>query len=218
MKQSLHREFRYLLPAWLFCVLPPLVPILFLHSANGRSGAVMLFSCGCAILSGYSFRRDVRARSDSSPAENPKPYIWRERILPLAVALLAASVIFSTLSLVANDPGDFATPMLSFMVIVPALGIVPYMVLTTRSFLAGIVFSIFLVGSIKTPIGAAIVRTFFPSHFQQAIDTDGSLVMPTPWLHPNMLVWFFYVVVALLSFLFFLLNARGFCRRNVCPP
>ena len=133
--------------------------------------------------------------------------------MPLGLALLAASVIFSTLSLAANDSHDFATPTLSFMVLIPVLGIVPYLVLTTRNSMAGVVFSFLLVGSIKTPIGAMIVRAFFPSYFQQTIDTDGSLIMPTPWLHPNLLVWFIYTVVALLSLLFCFLNIRGFRGR-----
>jgi hypothetical protein len=83
-------------------------------------------------------------------------------------------------------------------------------VLATRNALAGVVFSAILVGSLKTPIGAMIVHTFFPSYFQQSIDTDGSLIMPTPWIHPNLLVWFLYSSVVILSLLFYYLGARRF--------
>jgi len=137
---------------------------------------------------------------------------------PLGLTLFAASAAFSTFSLVISDSRDFVTPMLAFMVLVPALGIVPYMVLATRSPLAGVIFSIILVGSLKTPIGAMIVHTFFPSHFQQSIDTDGSLIMPTPWVHPNLLIWWIYTSVASLSFLFYFLGARRFRVIHKLPP
>ena len=114
---------------------------------------------------------------------------------------------------------DFvATPMLAFLALVPALGIVPYMVLSTGKPLAGIIFSVILVGSLKTPIGAMIVHTFFPAHFEQTIDTDGSLIMPTPWIHPNLLVWFFYAAVGLLSLLLNYLGARKFHAIHELPP
>jgi hypothetical protein len=106
---------------------------------------------------------------------------------------------------------------LAFLVLIPALGIVPYMVLATRRPLAGVIFSMILVGSLKTPIGAMIVHTFFPSHFQQTIDTDGSLIMPTPWIHPNLLVWFLYTSVAGLSLLFYFLSVKRFHAIHELP-
>jgi hypothetical protein len=210
MNKSLQREVRYLLPAWIICVLLPLPLILFWHSSKGRSYALMCFSVGCAILSAYSLRRDIRPPNSSAASDDSRPQTWRERMWPLGLALFAASAAFSTFSLVISDSRDFVTPMLAFMVLVPALGIVPYMVLATRNPLAGVIFSIILVGSLKTPIGAMIVHTFFPSHFQQSIDTDGSLIMPTPWIHPNLLVWFLYSSVAAFSLLFYYLGARRF--------
>jgi hypothetical protein len=209
MNKSLQRELRYLFPVWIICVLLPLPLLLFRPLPAGRSYALMCFSFGCAVLVAHSFRRDIKL-SNSLPEDAPKPQTWRDRILPLGLALCAASLTFSIFSLAVGDARDFVTPMLAFLVLVPALGVVPYMVLVTRKPLAGVVFSMILVGSLKTPIGALIVHTFFPSHFQQSIDTDGSLIMPTPWIHPNLLVWFFYTAVAAFSFLFCFLGERRF--------
>jgi hypothetical protein len=209
----MQRELRYLLPAWIICALLPLPFIVSGHLAAGRSYALMCYSLGCAILVAYSFRRDIRPSHSSSVAQ-----AWRDRILPLSLALSAMFTVFSIFSLTINGSHDFVAPMLAFMVLVPALGIVPYMVLVTRNPLAGIVFSILIVGSLKTPIGAMIVHTFFPSHFQQATDTDGRLIMPTPWIHPNMLVWFLYASVAMLSFLFYFLGKRQFRLLHDPPP
>jgi len=178
----------------------------------------MCFSLGCAILAAYSFQRDVRRPNGATAPDASKRPTWWERILPLGLALFVAFVAFSTLSLVVNDSRDFVTPMLAFMVLVPALGIVPYMVLVTRKPLAGVIFSMTLVGSLKTPIGAMIIHTFFPSHFQQSIDTDGSLIMPTPWAHPNLLIWWIYTSVAALSVLFYFLGARRFRAIHELPP
>jgi hypothetical protein len=210
MNKSLQRELRYLFPAWIICVLLPLPLMLFRHLPAGRSYALMCFSFGCAVLVAHSFRRDIKLPKSSPAPDAPKPQTWRDRILPLGLALCAASLTFSIFSLAVGDARDFATPMLAFLVLVPALGVVPYMVLVTRKPLAGVIFSMILVGSLKTPIGAMIVHTFFPSHFEQSIDADGSLIMPTPWIHPNLLVWFFYTAVAAFSFLFYFLGKRRF--------
>ena len=131
-------------------------------------------------------------------------------MLPLSFALFGASSVFSMLSFSVNNPHNFVAPMLAFMVLIPALGIVPYMVLVTRRWFAGVIFSIIFVGSLKTPIGAMIVHTFFPSYFVQATDADGSLIMPTPWAHPNMLVWWLYLSTAAFSLLFYFLGAKKF--------
>jgi len=212
MKSTLRLELRHLFPAWVVCVLLPLPLILFWHSPTGRSFALFCYTFSCAILAAHSFHRDIQ--SQKTPATSPQSDTiannWRKKILSLAVAFFAAFVVFSLLSLAVNDRSDFVTPMLAFMVIIPAICIVPYMVLTTRNLLAGVIFSIFLVGSLKTPIGAIIVKTFFPNHFQQAFDVDGSLIMPTPWSHPNLLVWFFYVSTFALSVTFFFLGAKKF--------
>ncbi len=218
MNKSLQRELRYLLPAWIICVLLPLPMILFWHSSKGRSYGLMCFSLGCAILAAYSFRQDIRPQDSSAAPTKSEPQTWRERILPLGLALLAAFSAFSVFSLIVNDGRDFVTPMLAFLVLIPALGIVPYMVLATRSPLAGVIFSMILVGSLKTPIGAMIVHTFFPTHFEQSIDTDGSLIMPTPWIHPNLLVWFLYTSVAGLSLLFYFLSVKRFRAIHELPP
>jgi hypothetical protein len=213
MNKSLQRELQYLSPPWIVCVLLPVPLIFFRHLPAGRSYALMCHSLGCAILAAYSFRRDIRR----SPGSTTSP-AWRERILPLALALFAMSTVFSILSLAANGSQDFVSPLLAFMVLVPALGIVPCMVLVTRNLLAGVIFSIILVGSLKTPIGAMIVHTFFRSHFQQDTDADGSLIMPTPWIHPNLLVWFLYASVTMFSFLFYFLGMRRFRVMHELPP
>ena len=216
MNKSLQRELRYLFPVWIICVLLPLPLMLFRHLPAGRSYALICFSLGCAVLVAYSFRRDIKLPNSSPALDATKRQAWRDRILPLGLALCTASAAFSIFSLAVGSSQDFVAPMLAFMVLVPALGVVPYMVLVTRKPLAGVIFSTILVGSLKTPIGAMIVHTFFPSHFEQSIDADGSLIMPTPWIHPNLLVWFFYTSVATLSVLFYFMGARRF--RGIYEP
>src|ERR1039457_3410021 len=216
MNKSLQRELRYLFPVWMICALLPLPLILLWHLLAGRSYALMCFSFGCAILVAHSFRRDIKLPKNSPASDAPKSQTWRDRILPLGLALCAASLTFSIFSLAIGDARDFVTPMLAFLVLVPAIGVVPYMVLVTRKPLADVIFSMILVGSLKTPIGAMIVHTFFPSHFEQSIDANGSLIMPTPWIHPNLLVWFFYTSVATLSVLFYFMGARRF--RGIYEP
>lgn len=196
MNKSLRGELRYLFPGWLFCVLLPTPLFLFPHLSAGQAYELMCFSFGCAFLVAYSFRRDISPPCTLSAGVYSQPRTWRERMLPLGFALFGASSVFSTLSFCVNNSHSFVAPMLAFMVLVPALGIVPYMVLVTRRSFAGVIFSIILVGSLKTLIGAMIVHTFCPSHFVQATDADGTLIMPTPWAHPNMLVWWLYLSTA----------------------
>ena len=210
MNKSLRSELRYLFPGWVFCVLLPTPLFLFPHLSAGQSYELMAFSVGCTILVAYSFRRDISPPGTLSAKDYSEPRTWRERMLPLGFALFGASSVFSVLSFCVNNSHNFVAPMLAFMVLVPALGIVPYMVLITRRSSAGVVFSIILVASLKTPIGAMIVHTFYPSHFVQATDADGSLIMPTPWTHPNMLVWWLYLSTAAFSLLFYFLGAKKF--------
>jgi hypothetical protein len=212
MKESLQHELRYLFRVWIICVLLPLPLVLFRHLPAGRSYALMSYSFNCAILVAYSYRRDIRPQRNSTTSET-----WRDRIFPLSLALFAMFLVFSTVCLAISGTRDLAAPMLAFLVLIPALGIVPCMVLVTRNPLAGALFSILLVGSLKTPIGAMMVHTFFPSHFQQDVDTDGALIMPTPWIHPNLLVWFFYCSVAVLSFLFYFWGIRKFRALHALP-
>jgi hypothetical protein len=210
MNNPWQRELQYLFPVWIIGVLLPVPLLLFRHLAGGRSYALICFSIGCAALVAYSFRRDLKWSDSSAVVAARTRRTWRERILPLVLVLCAASAVFSIFSLVISDARDFVTPLLAFMVLIPALGIVPYMVLITRKPLAGVTFSMILVGSLKTPIGAMIVHTFFPAYFVQSIDTDGSLIMPTPWIHPNLLVWLFYTLVTMFSFSFYFLGWRKY--------
>lgn len=210
MNKSLGGELRYLFPAWVLCVLLPMPLFVFRHWSAARSYELLCFALGCAILAAYSFRRDIKPPGQWPGASDAEAQTWRERTLPLGLALLGASAMFSLLSLAINNAHDFVAPMLAFMVIIPALGIVPYMVLATRRSLGGILFSMILVGSLKSPIGALIVHTFFRSHFVQATDADGTLIMPTPWAHPNMLVWWLYMSTAAFSLLFYFLGAKKF--------
>ena len=221
MNKSLQRELRYLLPAWIICVLLAVAYDFYFWAFSKRQvlRSDVSFTPVCAILfRAYSLRRDIRQPNSSAALDNSRPQTWRERMWPLGLTLFAASAAFSIFSLVMSDSRDFVTPILAFTVLIPALGIVPYMVLATRNPLAGVIFSMILVGSLKTPIGAMIVHTFFPSHFQQSIDTDGSLIMPTPWVNPNLLVWWIYTSVASLSLLFYFLGARRFRVIHESPP
>ena len=219
----MRRELRYLLPFWIICMLLPLPFLLFWHSPEGRSVALKGLFLGCMILVAYSFRRDVRPPNGSEPA----PQIWRQRMLPLSLALFASFAVFSVICLLLNNPHDFGTskaeedqgiwwrafvfdtphdfvaPMLALMTLIPSLCIVPYFVLVTRKPLAAVIFTALLVGCMKL-LGATVVVLIY------GWDADAQGRTKMPWNDPDLLVWLFWGFSAAFSLLFYLLGARRF--------
>jgi hypothetical protein len=212
MPVLLRNELREILPAWALCLALPMAEILFWQSDQGRSYGLGSFFLGCTILAALAIHKKIRSpktlsASGDAPVERPN---GRSTMLALSLALFAAFVVFSALSLLVNDSQDCVVPMLALMAIVPAIGMTPYFVLATRKRFAAIVFTIFLVGLGKSVAATAAeyVDPNAPGRF--AVNPDGSVYMPMPWSHPNLRVWLFWTYNGVLSLSFFLLAMRRF--------
>jgi hypothetical protein len=219
------RELRELLPVWLVSVLLPVPAILFWHSVHGRSIALGCFFIGCATFVAFSFRRDVLWLENSAASDQlaDRGRDWRERMKVLMPALLAAFAVFSILCLAFNNPPaseeqaiwwhsslfkaprDLIATMLAFMTLIPSLGLVPYLILATRSRFAAVVFSILLVFCMKL-LGATVLVCVYGWNAAE----QGRTTMP--WNHPDLLVWLFWGFTLVLSLSFYLLGARRFQR------
>jgi hypothetical protein len=202
----LRAELRALFPAWLVCPLLPLPAILFWHSTDGRSLALGLLFVGCASMVAYSFGRELVG---PGAAPQPRPG-WGVKVLALAVALLAASGVFSTLLLTLNDSWDVESLLLAFLIPVPCLCIVPCLTLATRKPYAAVVFTLFLVASMKLLGGAVVWVVYGPNAV-----AEGHTRMP--WLNPNLQVWVFLISTGMLSGVLYTFGHRPYqriCRQD----
>jgi hypothetical protein len=204
MNDSLSHELRYLVPAWLGSVLLPWPALLLWRSADGVALALGLFFVGSASLVAYSFRRDMNATGEGE-SRHPRR-TWRERMVAVAVALLAAWAVFSSVHLALNDRQDFVSVLLALSVLVPSCCIVPYLTLATRKPVAAVVFTVFLVGCMKL-LGCVVVVLV---HGWDASERGHTTM---PWTHPNLLVWVFWANTGVLSLVFYCLGATRFRRR-----
>jgi hypothetical protein len=227
----MRHELEYLLRFWFWSILLPLPFLLFYHSPEGRSLALNGFFLGCLILVAYSFRRDV-AGPDGMRVT---PRFWRQRLLPLSVALFVAFLVFSLVCTLVNNPHDFGTPraktdqgiwlrafvfktprdfvapMLALMALIPSLCVVPYFVLITRKPPAAIVFAAWLVGCMKL-LGATVVVIVY------GWDADVQGRTKMPWNHPDLLVWLFWSLTGFFSLMFCALGVRKFHLRYRSQP
>ncbi len=200
MKDSLRFQSRELLPAWLTCISLPLPAMLFWRSHSGRCVALWCFFIGCASLAAYVFR----------PVQ-PLDRSWRYRITVIGTALFSAWVICSLLWLALVDSRDFVALFIAFQILIPSFCVVPYMVLMTHRPFAAVVFSFFLVGSMKI-LGCAVVVLVYGWH----ADAHGYTTMP--WTHPNLLVWLFWLNSSVLSLSCYILGRRRFMRNMTALP
>jgi hypothetical protein len=204
MKNSLGRELRDLVPAWLGCVFLPLPAIVLWRSDDGRSLALLLFSAGCSGLVAYAFRHDI-GRQFLDVSQHPEG-IWRGRMMTVGSALFCAFVVFSLLCLTLNDAQDFVAVLLAFLVLIPSLCVVPFLTLVTRKPAAAVVFALFIVFCMKLLGGLVVVLVY-------GWDADRHGYTDMPWTHPNLLVWLFWLNTGVLSLSLYLLGARRFQAR-----
>jgi len=201
MKVSLIHQLRNLFPAWLGCVVLPLPANLFWRSDDGRAMALLLFSIGCASLVAYAFRRDLD-RQTLDVSERPEQ-IWRKRMLVTGAVLFFAFIVFSLQCLTLSSEQDFVAVFLAFLVLIPALCVVPFFTLITRRPVAAVVFALFVVFCMKL-LGGLVVVLVHGWNASKHGYTD------MPWTHPNLLVWLFWINTSVLSLLLYLLGARRF--------
>jgi hypothetical protein len=194
-KGSLGNQLRELLPAWGASILLPLLAMLFWRSEDGRHVALWCFFIGCASLVAYAFRPGQW--SDHS---------WSDRMSAIGTALVLGWAVCSLLWLAVVDSHDFVALFLAFQILVPSMCVVPYLALVTRRPFAAVVFSLFLVGSMKL-LGCVVVVLVYGWH----ADAQGYTTMP--WTQPNLLVWLFWLNTSLLSLSFYLLGKRRFAKK-----
>lgn len=127
-------------------------------------------------------------------------------MVSVAVALLAAFLLFSVLSLTLNDGRDFIAVFLAFTILVPSLCVVPFFTLATGKPVAAVVFALFSVAAMKL-LGCVVVVLIYGWNADRYGYTD------MPWAHPNLLVWLFWGFTGVLSLSCYLLGARAFERR-----
>jgi hypothetical protein len=201
---AVSHELREFFPAWLGCVLLPLPAILFWRSDDGRSMALLLFSIGCASLVAYAFRRDLD-RQIPDALERPER-IWRKRMMAVGTALFFAFMVFSLQCLTLSGAPDFVAMFLAFLVLIPALCVVPFFTLLTRRPVAAVIFALFIVFCMKLLGGIVVVLVY-------GWNADKRGYTDMPWTHPNLLVWLFWFNTGVLSLLLYLLGARRFQAR-----
>jgi hypothetical protein len=211
MKNSLRNELRYIFPAWLGCILLPLPAVVFWRSDEGRSYALILFSIGCASLVAYTFQRDIHRKT--SNGTRLAELIWRRRMAAAIVSLFSAGSIFSMLSLALNDSRDFVEVFLAFLILIPALCVAPFFMLSARKLVAAVVFTVFTVFCMKL-LGCIVVVLVYGWH----ASSHDPPYTDMPWTHPNLLVWLFWLNTGILSLWLYLLGRRRYMQNMTAPP
>ncbi|MCW5556982.1 MAG: hypothetical protein KIT22_03970 [Verrucomicrobiae bacterium] len=198
---------RYLLPAWIGCVLLPLPAIVFWRGDYGRGVALGLFFIGCASLVAYAFRQETSQKIAGNIGHPAR--IWRKRMKTVGAALFAAFGLFSLLLLFLSDAHDFVAVFLAFLLLIPSLCIVPHFTIATRKPLAAVVFTLFAVFCMKL-LGCIVVVLVYGWDASE----HGHTTMP--WTHPNLLVWLFWFFTGILSLLLYFAGERRFCKVYDC--
>jgi hypothetical protein len=201
---AMKKSWRQLLPAWLCCILLPLVPLTFWwRPDDGRSSPMGLFFIGCASLVAYVFRADLI----SSPVDELErsERLWRGRMTTVGTALFFASSVFSLLWLILIDAHDFVAVFLAFSILIPSWCIVPYLTLLTRKPFAAVLFTLFAVLGAKL-LGCVVVVLIYGWHADRHVPPYTDM----PWERPNLLVWVFLFNTAVLSAWFYILGERKF--------
>jgi len=207
MHESSFAIVRSLWPAWLLSALFPLPVVLFWQSDDGRFAALCCFFLSCVSLVAYAFR-DIISDGDTwtrTGGGRSRAQVWRSRLVGVGFMLLGQWAAFSGLCLAINDASDLVAPALAFMSLIPSLCLAPYLRLATRKPVAAVVFTVFLVGSMKL-LGCVVVVLVY------GWDASDHGHTQLPWTHPNLLVWLFWSFTGLLSLSLHVLGKRRFCR------
>jgi hypothetical protein len=204
-------EVRYLWPAWLAAVLLPMPVVALAHDNYAQGIVIWLFFIGSASFVAYSFRRDIHQPSNEMP---DRRRLWRNRMFSAAVGLFLAASVMSVVALLVYERNAIEMAFLAFSVLLPSLCVVPYLVLVTKNSAIAVLFSLSLVFCMKLA-GCTVVVIV------HGWDASAHGYTTMPWLHPNLLVWLFWINNCLLSLGFFLLGAKRFRTigaNSACEP
>jgi hypothetical protein len=168
---TVREEFRALLPTLAVTLLFPVPLLNFVQDGTGRAFAFAYLFFGCALLAAECFRLDTdRARG-------------KAKLGALAVSMLLAALNFSVCYVAISGTLDWNAVTLAFLVVVPALCMVPCLTLLVGNPYAAVVFTALLLGVVKLT-GCVVARVVYGPTAQ----ADGQMAMS--WDQPNLLVWF----------------------------
>jgi hypothetical protein len=123
------------------------------------------------------------------------------------LALSVAWAMFSILWITLVDRHEFVALFIAFQILIPALGIVPCLMLMTRQMFAGVVLSLFLLGCMKFVAGIVVNLVYGWGDVHQD-GTPGSHELP--WTSPNLMLSAFWTGAAILSISLYCIGARRF--------
>jgi hypothetical protein len=125
-------------------------------------------------------------------------------MLALAAALCSAWAVLSILWLALVDMRDSVAIFIAFQILIPSLCVVPLITMATQRPFAAVVFSAFLLGSMKGLAGIItnLVYGWGDGHHEM------------PWTDPNLMLTAFWVNAAMLSLTCYCLGARKFRLRH----
>jgi hypothetical protein len=199
MKESVRYQLRQLRPAWLLCILLPFPSMLFWHSHEGHCAALFCFCLGCFVLVASAFRRLFTPVSPICSC--------RDRILAAGLALSVSWALFSLLWIALVDRHDFVALFIAFQTLIPAMCIVPFLMLITRKMFSGVVLSLFLLGCAKFMAGIVVNLVYGWGDVHQ----DGTPAShELPWTSPNLMLSAFWTSAAILSLSLYIIGARRF--------
>jgi hypothetical protein len=112
--------------------------------------------------------------------------------------------------LLAGTGRDWVGPAQALACLVPALGVTPYLTMTTRRPLVAAVFTLALVGATKLLAGAVTCLVYGWDAPQQGRTT-------MPWEDPDFLLWVFWAANLVLAAACSALAARRVGRRGSGP-
>jgi hypothetical protein len=196
-------EFRSLLPTLAVTLLFPVPLLNFVHDGTGRAFAFAYLFFGCALLAGECFRP---SREDSTASDAGA--VWRAKMAALGVAMIVAATSFCVGYWAITGQLESSVVSLAFLSVVPALGLVPYLVLRLHHPYVAVLFASLLLGAVKL-LGCVVVHLVYgPSAL-----AEGRTAMS--WDNPNLLVWFCLVGGMLCSLVFAVMGYRAFsCERG----
>src|SRR5262245_25821412 len=140
-------ELRDMLPTWAVAVLLPVPVATFWQDGSGRDFAYAYLFLGCAILTAERFGRAHPA--GGSPPAGGAARVWRAKVMALAWAMAAAVCVFTAFAWAMLGWPDAVVPLLAALAVAPALCCVPFLVVVTGKPYAAVLFTAFLLGSVK---------------------------------------------------------------------
>jgi hypothetical protein len=177
---TVREEFRALLPTLAVTLLFPVPLLNFVQDGAGRAFAFAYLFFGCALVAADCFRPTTsRAR-------------WKAKMGALAAAMALAALNFAVCYVAISGSLDWNAITLAFLVVVPALCIVPCLTLLVGNPYAAVVFAALLLGAVKLA-GCLLARVVYGPTAQ----ADGQMSMS--WDQPNLLVWFCFAGGLLVS-------------------